>query len=697
MAMVGLTILCDWIGSDNAHFPLVAGMALADYAPLSEQRARAAVKGLGFLRERVPIVYDGFTTVFPNKDARPLQRAIDDLPVSALSAPALFIIEAPTGEGKTEAALALARRLATVNGTEELYFGLPTTATSNQMFLRVHEFITRAEGAPVKLVHGQAFLVEDDLLLRLHKNGGDDDEGREITPTWFAPKKRALLAPFGVGTVDQIELATLNARYYMLRLFGLAGKVVIIDEVHAYDTYMSTILEQSLRWLAALGSSVILLSATLPVARHRELARAFNRDTAYAESKSLPYPCIAAYGLGNPLLLALPAVQPQRPLQVTFVADETPEEGARRLLELVCDGGAVCRICNTVTEAQDLFQAVDALAQPEIYRVLLHSRFPIEERQVIEAKITGRFGPESVRKLDDRAIVIGTQVLEQSLDMDYDAMISDLAPTDLLLQRAGRLHRHKRARPTAHQEPILRVQLLRNSDGMPLFGKSKWVYDEFVLWQTWQVLQSQVNNLGQVALSLPRDYRPLIEATYPELPPSISENEPFATERRMAYARHCHEEAKAAGEARLRLVPTPRPRAGIAEGQDLRFEEDDEGGAQGWGVAKTRLGAEMVTIIPLYRQGTALTIDARGQEMVGPVCDRSCQLRLLRRSLPVGHAGLIKALRRESAEALHWFRNAALLRHTLPLILDNGTARYDAVVVRLDRRLGLVIVKESEE
>ncbi len=696
MALVGLTILCDWIGSDSARFPLAGGMALADYTPLSEQRAREAVEGLGFLRERGPVVYDGFAGVFPGKGARPLQRAIDELPASALAAPAMFVIEAPTGEGKTEAALALARRLAAVSGNDELYFGLPTTATSNQMFLRVHDFIARAEGGPVKLVHGQAFLIEDDLLLRLHQNGGDDAEGAGAIPTWFAPKKRALLAPFGVGTVDQVELATLNARYYMLRLFGLAGKVVIIDEVHAYDTYMSTVLEQALRWLAALGSSVILLSATLPVARHRALARAFHPDAAIDGEGLLPYPCLTAYGEGEALLLTPSAVQPARPLRLEFVADETAEEGARRLLDLVRDGGAVCRVCNTVAEAQAIFRAVDTLAGPEIRRVLLHSRFPVEERQAIEGEITSEFGPGSARVLTDRAVVIGTQVLEQSLDLNFDAMISDLAPTDLLLQRAGRLHRHERTRPPAHREAVLRVQLRRGASGMPLFGNWTWVYDEFVLWQTWRVLEGRADDRSRIALTLPRDYRPLIEATYPETPPTIGDDEPFAAEQRAAYLRHCREEEHEAGEARLRLAPTPRRRAGIAEGQDLRFEEDDEGGGQGWGVAKTRLGAETVSVIPLYRQGAGLTVDPEGREPVGPACDRACQLRLLRRSLPVSHAGLIKELRKERNDAPRWFREAALLRHALPLILEGGAARYGDVVVTLDRRLGLVIGKEGE-
>ncbi len=695
MALVGLTILSDWIGSDSAHFPLANGVALADYAPESARRAHAAARNLGFLQSATPVVYGGFASAFPDKPARPLQLAIDDLPAPALVAPALVIIEAPTGEGKTEAALALSRRLASTNDNGELYFGLPTTATSNQMFLRVSDFIARVEGASVKLVHGQAALVEDDLLLHHRQNGGEDAEGAAAIPGWFAPKKRALLAPYGVGTVDQVELATLNARYYMLRLFGLAGKVVIIDEVHAYDTYMSTILEQALRWLAALGSSVILLSATLPLARHRALARAFHPEAASSESEPLPYPCIAVYGAVQIQPLAPPPAQEQRTLHLEFVADATPEEGAGRLLALVRDGGAVCRICNTVAAAQDLFRALDALADPGIHRVLLHSRFPLEDRQSIERDLTARFGPASDRQPGDRAIVIGTQILEQSLDLDFDAMVSDLTPTDLLLQRAGRLHRHERSRSAAHQDATLRVQLPHDQSGKPRFGNWTWVYDEFILWQTWLVLQGRTNGQSTLTLTLPRDYRPLIEATYPEQPPPIADDEPFATERRTAFARHRREEADDAAEARLRLAPSPRPRAGIAEHLDLRFEEDDEGGAQGWGIAKTRQGTETVTIIPLHRHGTALTTDTEGRDPVGPACDRACQLRLLRRSLPVSHLGLIAALRANQANPPDWFREAALLRHTLPLILDGRTARLGNVIATLDPRLGLIIAKEN--
>jgi len=705
MALTGFTILCDWLGSDSERFPIEPPLSLSSYTPLSLNRARQAIERVGFAPARPRASYSGFTDLFPDKgSARPMQQSIDDLPESVLTWPALFVVEAPTGEGKTEAALALAQRLSLTGPSDELYFGLPTTATSNQMFDRVQSFVERTRGAviSVRLVHGQAHLIEDDVSLRLHEdaNAGDAASKRAAS-IWFAPRKRALLAPFGVGTVDQVELATLNARHYMLRLFGLAGKVVIIDEVHAYDTYMSTVLEQALRWLGTLGSCVILLSATLPTARHTALARSFISGVSPEkreddEGQSLPYPCIAAYTGEKSLIVSPGATQAERRLRIEFVADDTPHEQGRRLVDLVREGGAVCCLCNTVAQAQKVFKAVDELADLDVWRVLIHSRFPADERRKLEKQIATRFGPGS-RNPKERAVIVGTQVLEQSLDLDFDAMITDLAPTDLLLQRAGRLHRHTpRPRPPAHNDAVLRVQIQRTGSGAPEFGAWKWVYDEFVLWRTWLVLDARIDVGGGVELILPRDYRPLIEATY-DVQETAPDEHPHRELILAAHARHLRDEAQDAAEARLRLVPDPSPTAGITEGRSLRFEEDTDGGQQGWGVAKTRLGPDSITAIPLYRHGDILSLHPGGEEVVGSQCDRACQLRLLQRSVPVSHHLLVPLLRVAMTEAPAWFRNSALLRHTAPLFLDGDSARFDDIVVRLDPRLGLVIEREQRE
>lgn len=707
VALAGFTILCDWLGSDASHFPCEPNLTLDQYLPLSRDRARTAVERIDFAPPRPPRRYPGFRALFPTIEVpHPLQVAIDALPESAITWPCLFIIEAPTGEGKTEAALALASRLAASGPSDELYVGLPTTATSNQMFGRVHNFLNRDQERerPVKLIHGQAFLVEDDLLVHLH----DDAVADSAVATWFSSRKRALLAPFGVGTVDQVELTALSARHYMLRLFGLAGKVVIIDEVHAYDTYMSTVLEMALQWLAALGSSVILLSATLPTSRHAALARAFLSGTGpdaaeSLEAATLPYPCLAAYSPAGTVIASPPAGQGRRDLSVVFVNDESPEKQASRLLRLIDGGGAVCRICNTVDDAQTVFRALEALAPAEVERILIHSRFPVHQRQEIEAGIARRFGPESTRTREESSVVIGTQVLEQSLDLDFDFMVTDHAPTDLLLQRAGRLRRHKRDRPDDREPTVLFVQLPRTADGSPVFGVWRWIYDEYILWTSWLTLEKRQGSDDCAEIALPADYRPLIEATYPSGELTLPAGSPYAQVVHEAYMAYHAEASRASGEARLRLIPDVSSAGGITEAVAVQFEEDTDGGGRGWGSAKTREGAERLTVIPLYRHGDRLSLDRAGNELLGPACDQACQLRLLQNSIPVtisrSRERLAADWRAAREQAPGWFRNdkkAPLLRYTVPLVLDGDTAKYGKLTVTLDPRLGLVFGKEEQ-
>ena len=229
--------------------------------------------------------------------------------------------------------------------SDEFYFALPTTATSNQMFVRVLRFLESITGerTSAQLVHGQAMLTRDALEEQAYGDAQDIESPAFAVPNWFAPKKRALLAPFGVGTVDQAELAVLNARHYMLRLFGLAGKVVIIDEVHAYDTYMSTIIDHALWWFGVLGTSVILLSATLPQRRHREMASAFQRGLAGMPPRATRVcrPCrirCSPPTCARRCCCSLsPLAQPTGTTISTlrFVPPLAPDEEATRLIDLV--------------------------------------------------------------------------------------------------------------------------------------------------------------------------------------------------------------------------------------------------------------------------------------------------------------------------------------------------------------------------
>lgn len=693
MTLTGFTILCDWLGSDGARFPIQPDTPLDEYLPDSIRRAREAVEQAGFFQPSQSVTPTNFTSLFPQRQPpRPLQTAIDEIPASVLAGPCLAVIEAPTGEGKTEAALTLAHRLAQAHGTDELYYALPTTATSNQMFGRLQNYLYDGLKltTQVKLIHGQAFLYEDDLRIEPLSNG------KEPTPAseWFGPKKRALLAPFGVGTIDQIELAALNVRHTALRLVGLAGKVVIVDEVHAYDTYMTTIVERLLNWLAALGASVILLSATLPKARRAKLAQAYGAQLDTTMEADATYPSLWVVGQKESYHVTPAVQQLNRRLIVNtdslHFGDDEAEAKARWLLEAVAQGGCACWMTNTVARAQKIFEFVDKYAQPDIDRSLLHAQFPLEERQSREEEIARKYGPGQEYR-PQRGIVIGTQVLEQSLDLDFDVMVSDLAPVDLLLQRAGRLHRHERLRPAAHAAPRLWLNTQQDTEGRLILGVDKYIYAEFILRQTWKTLA------GRTEVNLPTDYRPLVEAVYGIEEPASDAPLVEAWEKLQT------QESNATGKANERLLPEPNPEDSFCgPAARLMFEESENGAA--WVVAQTRLGEESVTIIPLERNEAVTWFYSSGAKVevsLDSEAPREMQLRLLRRSLRVSNRKAVKAINDNIEKPPRLFTESALLKESLPLWLTDGKARLSSgkttIQLTLDPELGLVIDKDGGE
>ena len=429
----------------------------------------------------------------------------------------IVIVEAPMGEGKTEAALLIFDALA-ARGATGLYFALPTQATSNQIFGRVERFLRSTfpgETHGLHLVHGDAGLSDaygalKDLAFKTRSVGGvaGDDQG-PIADAWFARSKRALLAPIAVGTVDQALLGVLGVRHGFLRLHALAGKVVVIDEVHAYDTYTSELLDRLLSWLRALGATVVLLSATLPTARREALVRAFGATPALPES----YPRITVAREGPASSRSFATRRDHLPVSIVWQDRATLPA---RLAEALAGGGCAVWIVNTVRRAQrtylDLCKLRDrGLLPPGITVDLLHARFPFDARAVRERRAEESFGPGEENR-PRAAILIGTQVLEQSLDLDFDLMVTEIAPVDLVLQRAGRLHRHKRkrARPSAVKQPALWIMIPEGDERPegPVFGSSAYVYSEAILLRSWIALRECTE------VTLPTDIEPLIEAVY---------------------------------------------------------------------------------------------------------------------------------------------------------------------------------------
>jgi CRISPR-associated endonuclease/helicase Cas3 len=691
LALNGFTILCDWVGSDSRYFSTQSEMSLNAYVGDSKKRAQQALRASGLLTATVSQAPLGFAAFFPDvSQPRPLQLAIDEIPEHILQQPSLTIIEAPTGEGKTEASLALAHRIAHASQGEEFFYALPTMATSNQMFgrLQMHLHSRLNVDAHIKLVHGQSFLVEDELRVAPLNNGGANEQGdpRSASIQWFSGRKRALLAPFGVGTIDQAELAALNTRHAALRMFGLAGKVVIVDEVHAYDTYMTTIIEQLLRWLAALNTSVILLSATLPLSRRAQLAEAYGVKLDADSGVDDGYPSLLVLGRAGVHHASPKAWQASRrvTLKTVFLSDEEVEEKTNWLLGEIRDGGCACWITNTVKRAQELFNKVQEIAPDYVDLALLHSQYPLEERQRWEAELIAKYGPNGVRP--SHGIVIGTQVLEQSLDNDFDVMISDLAPIDLLLQRIGRLHRHQRIRPVMHQTPCFWINLHQNE--LPIIPPKAdcAIYTEYLLRQTWEILA------GRSEINLPTDYRPLIEAVYDAPEPAAG------SPLRAAWEKLVKQEEFATQEARIRLLSEPNPATPFTYATTQNTFEEDENSAA-WIVAQTRLGEESLNIIPIDVQDGACVLPDGTHVPLHLEADTNTQMKLRRRSLRISHHDAIQAVRLINQTRFPLFRDSPLLKQYFLLPLTNGVAVITHENVRitfvLHPRLGLTINREK--
>jgi CRISPR-associated endonuclease/helicase Cas3 len=693
MALTGFFILCDWIGSDERFFSPAPETDLQTYVDESRARAHEALEDGGFLQRVSSETATSFALLFPDKQPpRPLQAAVDAIPNDVLEGPCLAIIEAPTGEGKTEAALALAHRIARVQGTDELYYALPTTATSNQMFVRVQAHLRERLNVltEVKLIHGQAFLVEDDLRVDPLNNNNPVDQQAMVQ--WFTSKKRAILAPFGVGTVDQAELGALNVKHVALRLMGLAGKVVIFDEVHAYDTYMTTIVERLLSWLSTFGTSVILLSATLPQTQRTALAGAYGAEETPTTADQ-DYPGLWIFRPGRMPYSAHPtAHQPGRTLalRMLYLDEEAAAEKAQWLLEAVRDGGCACWITNTVARAQQIFSGLQERAPEDVDLSLLHARFPLAERQRREQDLTEKYGPGDESR-PSRGIVVGTQVLEQSLDLDFDVMVSDLAPIDLLLQRAGRLQRHERSRPDRYADAArLWINLPGESDEPLDLGVDAKIYDAFILQQTLTILRDKDH------LRLPAGYRTLVEAVY-----GIKEvgSEDRLHEAWLKLQRNRKDDQK---EAQMRLIP--QPNAGRAFGRriaELQFEEDETGAA--WIVAQTRLGRESINLIPLERIGEHARLAPDGTEVnLDRPASRDMQLHLLRYHLRVSRPEIVRALK-SGPDLSEVFADSARLKGYYPLWLTEGRAEFEKlnregeISVKLDPELGLVIEAKEVE
>lgn len=475
--LLGLVVLADWMASNEDLFPY------SDARPAKERAATAAA-ALGLPAPWHPDEQNApfgelFHTRFPRLaevEPRPVQRALAGA-FAASKTPALAIVEAPMGEGKTEAAFLASEIAAQRLGCGGLYIGMPTMATADPMFARMMDWLEHAAGASatsVNLAHGRAQLNETfRALLRQEWRFRVYDEDVAGSPpsarvaSWLRGRRRSTLANHVVGTVDQGLFLALKAKHVALRHLSLAGKVVVIDEVHAADDYMRVYLRRMLTWLGAYGAPTILMSATLPPAQRDEFVRAYAAGSGadvHPTASDDRYPRIT---LVTDTVTDIP-VEPSADSRVVAFSTlpDDLESLTRALEQRLADGGCAGVICNTVGRAQESYAALKSAFGADV--VLLHSRFIAPHRAARESATVAELGPYAGNARPARRIVVGTQVLEQSLDIDFDVLVTDLAPVDLVLQRVGRLHRHGgRARPESVSLPACLVRGMEDPESAP--------------------------------------------------------------------------------------------------------------------------------------------------------------------------------------------------------------------------------------
>ena len=709
LLLTGLLIMADWIASNTTYFPLIPVEETGgetDY-PARVERAWERLNltapwespynsmDAGAFRQQF-----GFP---PNSLQQAVLEAADNI-----SVPGLLIIEAQMGVGKTEAALAAAEVFANRCQAGGLFFGLPTQATANGIFDRLMDWAeTQSEDMvhSIRLAHGMAELnAEYRQLFPGHAtteedaDRNNDPESGVLVHRWFQGNRQALLADFVIGTVDQLLMAALKQKHLMLRQLGLAGKVVVVDECHAYDTYMNCYLDRALTWLGRYQVPVILLSATLPARRRAELVNAYlgGRAEEGGWQTSRGYPLLTWTDGRQVCQRTVPLTEPGKTVQM---APLTEDRLPALLREKLAQGGCAGVIVNTVRKAQAVAAQLRQTL-PEYEVLMFHAQFLMPDRAEKERTLLRRLGKHSTPAERDRLIVVGTQVMEQSLDIDFDFLVTELCPMDLLLQRIGRLHR--RVDRTDRPLPLQTAQCAVLDTGNESFDAgSKAVYGEWLLWRTRQLLPQ--------AVVLPQDIPQLVQDTYGWEEKDVLPQDTDSVRRREEYLTLQRSQQ---GRAENFAIPLPDEFPDFPELNVLdNWMSGEQKGTEAAARAAVRDGDPSVEVLVMVRHGDGsvhfLPWQEEGRAVAAdcPPCQAdSVSIARQRLRLP-GYFSkrwtvdrVINELEEQNRRLLPEWQQALMLKGELVLLLDeNLTAHLSQTVLRYDRRDGLTWQKEEAD
>ncbi len=686
----GLLIMADWIASDQTKFKLIEIDNIPNINDYPADRFRTAMEQLAFPDVWEPehftitekIFHDYFS--FPeNKIQSSVIKAVSDCKNTGI-----FILEAPMGKGKTEAAFAAAEMLAKKNGKTGVFIGLPTQATANGIFERTlnwAEHLSTRFYHSIRLAHSNAYFQP--VFANIQRSMPQVDEDAEsglVVHSFFNGSKQSCLADFVVGTVDQLLMCALKKKHAMLLHLGLSQKVVIIDECHAYDAYMNQYLDTALAWLSEYHVPVILLSATLPEKRRNELINAYLRKEDFSSDNLENYYPQLTYSDGKDInQWKIPEPEETAAVQIECADEKTL---LSELKNAVISGGCVGIICNTVSRAQYFADIIEAINNAKV--ILYHAQYILPDRTEKEELLKKVIGKNSDISTRRGIVVIGTQVLEQSLDIDFDLLITDLCPMDLLLQRIGRLHRHNRSdRPFALKKAKCIVLQTEEID-----RASSNIYSKWLLVRTRSLLPDKIK--------LPQDIAPLVQETYQDFIPENAEEKTIQKEYMELI-----ELKKRKASGFLMGLPIDSRRKNNLHGWLDGNVHDQENIA----MATVRDGISSVEVIVLVQHPDGsmglLPWHSKGERYFRTVCplEEECkQIAQQKIKLPTMLSqqwNVDKTIQEleESNKYLTGFQKSSWLKGELCLVLDEQlSARLMGFKIRYTKERGLSCIKEED-
>jgi len=628
LVLSGIVSAADLMGSNTDYFPYCQQKDLQRYITMSQSRAKQVVSTIMTSASEVSQTANNIASPLDLDTLYPIQSAALSITEQADAPPSISIIQSATGTGKTKAALHLVLQHMRQRGQQGFYIAMPTRVSSDAMLQRIKS------------------IMQDATVIQVQS-------GLWQSTTWFKGK-RAFLSPYGVGTIDQALKSVMPTPHFFLRLIGLSHKTIVFDEVHAYDCYMSVIFFRLLEWLRVVDASVIILTATLPL---QMLQKAVQAYTGKPLVVSVPHSSILVAD-GNTTQVYKADSKSTKKVNIEWIERQDVVSVIFHHIE----EHSVCVICNTIARAQSLYNQVIAqlekpnVKQKDIDVYLLHSRLTSRQRHNIEKQILQRFGRHTTNSTP--AIVISTQIVEQSLDISFGAMVSDMCPADVFIQRIGRLQRHKKqvAVSTCY---IISPMLF---GGVPRFSGG--VYDKHVLLRSYLLLREQT------LITLPDDTEKLLSVYDGQVSPPKGLLRATRNAWYISLREHQRKMQRMGNIAATRIISRPQTTREV-------FIPPKDKNTQ----LTTRLYRPSITAVCLHANAdNELFLDPQMTQPLLPI-DEQRIADIIETTVPINYAAIVKEIISQPCIIKEWHAHKQL-KYIRPLIFHNGQCQIGAYVIR---------------